>query len=296
MRSEYTELADLIHRSIGVVARGYETELSEGDTVLSKKTAPQTAALKGGAREPNFHTPSAKPQVSGSAIGATTAQTRGPSFGASGDVVEAVTSKPLTRESLVPLLALEKPQAIEAIGALVKDCKLCRLCEKRTKSVPGTGSLSPQVMVIGEGPGADEDRLGLPFVGAAGQYLDKWLDAIELSRYRNAYIANVVKCRPPNNRDPEVDEIESCTPYLDAQIDVLKPAAILVVGRIAAGYLLGREVRMNEVRGKVFSYRGVRFMPTYHPSAVLRSPDLKRAVWEDLKSFKQQLMDGKTGA
>jgi len=179
-------------------------------------------------------------------------------------------------------------EALAALYATVKLCTLCKLCKGRTMAVPGMGVLDPQVLVIGEGPGADEDRTGLPFVGAAGQYLDKWLEAIDLSRTTNCHIANVVKCRPPANRDPEPEEISSCTPYLRAQINILKPKALLVVGRVAAGYLLGHSVRMNEIRGMFYTFESVPWMATYHPAAVLRDSSLRKPVWQDLKAFKSR--------
>ena len=151
------------------------------------------------------------------------------------------------------------------------------------------GVESPDVMVVGEGPGADEDAQGLPFVGKAGQYLDKWLDAIQLSRHTNCFIGNVVKCRPPMNRDPQPDEIAACLPYLERQIALLKPRFILTVGRISSSVLTGQEAGIGRLRGRTYSFHGIPLIPTYHPSAVLRDPSLRRPVWDDLRRLKAEL-------
>jgi DNA polymerase len=182
-------------------------------------------------------------------------------------------------------------EPVSAIAARIASCTLCDLCKTRTNTVPGIGVERPIVLVIGEGPGADEDAKGEPFVGKAGQLLDKMLSAIDLSRDTNCYIANVVKCRPPMNRDPLPEEAAACAPYLAAQIDALKPRAILAVGRIAAQNLLGTTSGIGQLRGRFFDYHGIPLMPTYHPSALLRDETLKRPAWEDLKKFKTELLD-----
>ena len=145
-------------------------------------------------------------------------------------------------------------------------------------------------MIVGEGPGGDEDIKGIPFVGAAGQYLDKWLSAINLDRHRDCFIGNIVKCRPPGNRDPEPDEIYKCLPYLERQIALLKPDIILTLGRISGRILTGEDSGIGRMRGRVYTYNGIPVIPTYHPSAVLRYPEkYKRAVWEDLKKLRSEL-------
>ena len=168
----------------------------------------------------------------------------------------------------------------------VAGCRLCGLCERRTNTVPGEGVASPTVMVIGEGPGAAEDRSGRPFVGPAGQYLDKWLAAIQLDRRSNCFIANVVKCRPPGNRDPQPDEVATCMPYLERQIDALKPKALLAVGRVAANHLLGVTRSLAQHRSERYEHRGRPLFVTYHPSAVLRDPSLRSPVWDDLRKLR----------
>ena len=180
-------------------------------------------------------------------------------------------------------------EALAAIGDEVSGCRLCRLCEGRTTAVPGEGVPTPEVMVIGEGPGAAEDRSGRPFVGPAGQYLDRWLAAIELDRRRNCFIANVVKCRPPGNRDPHPDEVAACMPYLARQIDLLRPRALLAVGRVAANHLLGVARTLAEHRSGRHEHRGLPLFVTYHPSAVLRDSSLRAPVWEDLQKLRAHL-------
>ena len=179
--------------------------------------------------------------------------------------------------------------ALENIARKIAVCKRCRLCEGRRNTVPGIGVQKPLVLVIGEGPGADEDASGEPFVGKAGQLLDKMLAAINLSRHTNCFIANIVKCRPPNNRDPMPDEAEACRSFLDAQISVLKPKMILTVGRIAVQNILNTTTGINKLRGQFFEYRDIPLLPTYHPSALLRNEEMKRPAWEDLKKFRARL-------
>jgi DNA polymerase len=180
-------------------------------------------------------------------------------------------------------------ESLEAIAAEIRGCRHCRLCENRTRTVPGTGVVRPLVMVIGEGPGEEEDLQGKPFVGPAGKYLDKWLESIGLSRGTNAYIANIVKCRPPGNRDPSPEESDACMPYLLRQVKAAGPKTILAVGRVAAQNLLRTGEGIGRLRGQPGTWRGLPFLATYHPSAVLRDPQLRRPVWEDLKTL-QRLM------
>jgi uracil-DNA glycosylase len=184
-----------------------------------------------------------------------------------------------------------EPMTLESVAEEISRCEKCRLASTRKHTVPGVGVGAPAVMVIGEGPGADEDERGEPFVGKAGQLLDKMLASIELSRATNCFIANIVKCRPPQNRDPLPDETEPCSGYLRAQIEILRPAAILAVGRIAAQNLLGTTEGIGKLRGRFFEYRGIPLFPTYHPSALLRDESLKRPAWEDLKTFKARLLE-----
>jgi uracil-DNA glycosylase family 4 len=177
------------------------------------------------------------------------------------------------------------------IAAQVRACTRCALHRGRRQAVPGEGAANPMVLVIGEGPGAEEDATGRPFVGPAGRLLDRMLKAIELDRSTNCFIANVVKCRPPGNRDPLPEESAACLPYLRRQIAALRPRAILAVGRVAAQTLTGLTAGVGELRRRQLSYEGVPLAVTYHPSAVLRDSSLRRPVWEDLKRLKSTLGD-----
>lgn len=182
--------------------------------------------------------------------------------------------------------------SMQAIVDEVAVCKKCDLYLTRTNTVPGMGNPHADLMIIGEGPGGDEDKQGLPFVGAAGQYLDKWISAIGLTRMEHCYIANIVKCRPPANRDPSGVESKACLPYLYRQIEVVKPKVIMTLGRIASKILLNTETGITVLRGKVHRYKNIPVVPTYHPAAVLRNMDfLRRPVWEDLQRLKQVLED-----
>ncbi len=172
-------------------------------------------------------------------------------------------------------------------------CAACALSASRNKVVFGEGASSPVVLVVGEGPGAEEDSQGLPFVGASGKLLDKMLSSIGLSRDKNCYIANVVKCRPPNNREPAPDERAACMPFLREQIRLLSPKAILCAGRTAAQALLGTAEGINRLRGGAHEYEGIPLIATFHPSALLRDDTLKRPAWEDLKRLRAVIADGR---
>ena len=168
------------------------------------------------------------------------------------------------------------------LAANVADCRACALCEGRQQAVLGIGDLQPDWLFVGEGPGAEEDRKGEPFVGQAGRLLDAMLAAIDLERRRNVYIANTVKCRPPDNRTPEPDEIAACWPYLARQIELLAPKLIVALGKPAAQSLLGREAKIGAERGKLHTYRGAQLIVTYHPAYLLRNLADKAKSWEDL--------------
>ena len=169
-----------------------------------------------------------------------------------------------------------------ALKEAVAQCRDCPLHAKRNKTVFGVGDENADWMFIGEGPGADEDALGDPFVGQAGKLLDNMLAAIELKRGDNVYIANVVKCRPPGNRNPEPAEALSCEPFLQRQIELLKPRLIVALGRVAAVNLLARDASVASMRGRVLEYNGTPLIVTYHPAYLLRSLTEKAKAWEDL--------------
>lgn len=180
-----------------------------------------------------------------------------------------------------------------SLRAMVKDCTRCKLCATRTNTVFGVGPENAPLMVVGEGPGADEDVQGEPFVGRAGKLLDEMLSAIGRSRRENVFIANVVKCRPPGNRDPESDEVEACRPYLEQQIRLVKPRLIVGLGRIAAQRLLATDTPLSRLRGPLHSYGNdnIPLFITYHPAYLLRSPREKAKSWDDLKKVWRYLRD-----
>jgi uracil-DNA glycosylase family 4 len=185
-----------------------------------------------------------------------------------------------------PLLSTdEKRSRLQAMDeSEVRDCRLCRLCETRTKSVFGEGDVDASIFFIGEGPGENEDLTGRPFVGKAGQLLDKMISAMGLRRDQ-VFIANIVKCRPPNNRVPAPDEVATCTPYLERQLEIIRPRVIVTLGLPAAKYMLQSNSTMGKLRGQWHSWRNIKLMPTFHPAYILRSytPQTRAAVWSDLQ-------------
>ena len=178
--------------------------------------------------------------------------------------------------------------ALRAIRDEIGDCTRCPLHERRSNLVFGVGNPNARLMFIGEAPGAEEDRKGEPFVGKAGQLLTKMIHAMTLRR-EDVYIANVVKCRPPGNRDPKPDEIATCRGYLDKQIDAVAPELIVCLGRVAPSALLGRDVRITKERGTWHEYRGVPVLLTLHPAYLLREPTAKRDAWGDLQQVMKRL-------
>jgi len=176
----------------------------------------------------------------------------------------------------------QPPETLEAIREDIGDCRRCTLCRSRTRIVFGAGSPQARLMFIGEGPGQEEDRAGEPFVGAAGQLLNRIIAAIKLRR-EDVYIANVVKCRPPENRLPAPDEIATCSPFLRRQIAAIRPVLICLLGSCAAQSLLNTTESISRLRGRFFELQGIRVLPTFHPAYLLRNPEKKRAVWEDMQ-------------
>ena len=177
---------------------------------------------------------------------------------------------------------------LEELASWLAGCERCGLCAKRRTIVFGEGDPGAALMFIGEGPGAEEDRTGRPFVGQAGQLLDAMVRALGLDR-PDVYIANVVKCRPPGNRDPQDEEMAACSPFLDRQIDLIGPRVIVALGRIAAQRLTGTTKPIGVLRGRWTSYRGIPLLPTFHPAYLLRQPLEKRKVWDDLKTVHRRL-------
>ena len=179
-------------------------------------------------------------------------------------------------------------KTLEQIREELGDCTRCRLCEGRKNIVFGVGNPNAQLMFIGEGPGRDEDIQGEPFVGRAGQLLTKIIEAMGMKR-SDVYIGNVIKCRPPENRTPLPDEIATCIPFLHQQIDSIRPKAIVCLGAVAYKSLLQTEAPISRMRGQWQEYKGIKVMPTYHPAFLLRNPDAKRLVWEDMKKVRDTL-------
>lgn len=178
---------------------------------------------------------------------------------------------------------------LQKIAAEIAVCKKCRLCESRTNTVPGQGSTHPEIMFIGEGPGADEDEQGLAFVGRAGQLLTQIIEAMGYTR-DEVFIGNVVKCRPPDNRAPMPDEMAACLPYLERQIALLRPKVIVALGATAVkGLFDDPKVAITKIRGSWMKYHGIDTMPTFHPAYLLRNPPAKREVWEDMKTVLRHL-------
>jgi uracil-DNA glycosylase family 4 len=183
------------------------------------------------------------------------------------------------------------PASYEELRTTALACTRCRLSETRTQVVFSDGAVEARLVVVGEAPGANEDATGLPFVGAAGQYLDLLLASVDLSRRESVYICNVLKCRPPGNRNPMPDEIEACTPYLRKQLELIAPEALLAVGTFAAQALTGLQKPLGRLRGEIHGYQGIPLVVTYHPAALLRNPGWTRAFWDDLQLLRR-VLDG----
>ncbi len=197
-------------------------------------------------------------------------------------VPESVASPPEFAPGEPAAAATPAGMTWDELGAAVAACRRCRLCEARKQAVLGVGDIAADWLFVGEGPGAEEDQRGEPFVGQAGKLLDNMLAAIGLRRGRDVYIANAVKCRPPENRTPAPDEAAACRPYLERQIELLQPKLIVALGRPAAQTLLQTEVKIVAARGKLHDYRGIPLIVTYHPAYLLRTLMDKAKAWEDL--------------
>lgn len=200
----------------------------------------------------------------------------GPSADAPPAPADAVGNDPAVRDARIATLAFD------ALADDIALCRACGLCATRNRTVPGVGTVDAQWMFVGEAPGADEDAQGEPFVGAAGQLLDNMLAAVGLARGNGVFIANVLKCRPPNNRTPDPLEAAACRPYLDRQIALVGPTLIVALGKSAACTLLGIDASVASLRNRVHRYRGTALIVTYHPAYLLRTPADKAKAWEDL--------------
>jgi len=183
---------------------------------------------------------------------------------------------------------IRKESVLEKVELDVISCRLCGLSKGRNNAVFGAGNSKAELMYVGEGPGYEEDMQGLPFVGRAGKLLTKIIEAMGLKR-RDVYITNIVKCRPPQNRNPLPTEILSCEDYLKRQIEIIKPKVVCALGKVAAQALLKTQEPITRLRGKFFFYKGIKVMPTFHPAYLLRNPQDKRLVWQDMKKIMAEL-------
>ena len=209
------------------------------------------------------------------------------------EVVEAPAAPPARRSATPASPAVASPPAVEApreeaprldeVRRALGDCKRCKLCSGRKNLVFGVGNPKARLVFVGEGPGAEEDNQGIPFVGAAGQLLTKMIAAMGYTR-DEVYICNVVKCRPPGNRNPEPDEIQACQPFLEAQLSAIRPSVIIALGKFAAQTLLRTDTPITRLRGQWREYVGIPLMPTFHPAYLLRNPAEKKPAWADLQA------------
>lgn len=263
----------------------FQRECGDVTVELEPETVAALAACK---KKPRTSPPAGKPRADGSATAEARA-TRRPTPAAAAPVAPAPGRKPAAAAA-----------ALAEIAAAAAACRKCALCRERTTVVPGQGNASsPDVLFIGEAPGAEEDRQGLAFVGRAGQLLTKMIGAMGYTR-DEIFIANICKCRPPNNRQPAVDEMAACLPFLKAQIAVIRPRVIVAMGNTAILGLLGSS-GITRLRGIWSMFEGIPLMPTYHPAYLLRFPSVKREAWDDLKKVLKRLdrpvpaPDAKTG-
>lgn len=210
------------------------------------------------------------------------------------EIVKKETVKKEVKEKVTDSnISFENACSIDELNGMINNCQKCSLGSTRTKFVFGVGNPNADAMLIGEAPGADEDKQGEPFVGRAGKLLNDILTAINFQR-SEVYIANILKCRPPNNRDPLPSEEETCKPYLMKQIELIKPKVILCLGRVAANALLDKKITLGAFRENNYEINGIQVVVTYHPAALLRNPNWKRGCWDDVKKFRK-IYDELTG-
>jgi uracil-DNA glycosylase len=245
-----------------------------------RRNQPATLAGVPLAAEVEAGSPPAGTEVAVKAVPAKTVA-KTPAAAVVAESVPQVRERPSVSISPVDVLGDGNPDWPE-LKQRVRDCNACRLRAGCTQTVFGVGDEKADWLFVGEGPGADEDAQGEPFVGQAGKLLDNMLVAIGLKRGKNVYIANIVKCRPPGNRTPAADEVAQCMPYLQRQIELIQPKMIVALGKVASNALLGRDATLAGLRGKVHVYQGTKLVVTYHPAYLLRSPTEKAKAWQDL--------------
>lgn len=203
-------------------------------------------------------------------------------------VPEIVSLPPVKSVKSLSVISQTKSESMDDLRIQLQDCTLCELSRERNRVVIGRGNPQAELVFVGEAPGREEDQQGQPFVGEAGRLLDRIIFAMGLSS-DEIYICNLIKCRPPNNRDPQADEIATCEPFLQRQLAIIKPQVIVALGRFAAQTLLATAKPISKMRGQWYSYENIALMPTYHPAYLLRSPAEKKWVWEDMKQVMARL-------
>ncbi len=198
---------------------------------------------------------------------------------------------PESAPALAPEISVAEPAGLQVIRHEIGDCQRCKLAPTRMNIVFGSGNPNADIVFVGEAPGSDEDEQGLPFVGRAGQLLTKIIECIDPGNLKreDVYICNILKCRPPNNRNPEPDEITACSPFLRKQLAAIRPKIVCCLGKFAAQYVMQSEVPISKLRGTFHDMDGMRVIATFHPSYLLRSPDKKREVWDDMKAIRAEL-------
>ena len=264
-----------------------QAEIGGTDLFLDELTRKEALELARTAREGAKSVRAGAGGASASAPAAEGAAAASPGQASRRPVADATSPPPETFRGALPVL----PGEYGALKEHAMACTRCRLSETRTQVVFSDGAVDARLVVVGEAPGANEDATGLPFVGAAGQFLDLLLATVDLSREDSVYMANVLKCRPPGNRNPQPDEIAACSPYLKKQLELIAPQALLAVGTFSGQLLTGEQKPLGKLRGEVHSYQGIPLVVTYHPAALLRNAGWTRAFWDDLQLLRT-VMDG----
>ena len=270
-------MADARERYLRIQAElgGKEVILSGGPAVA--RTGGEAVGQAGG--EPDEPTAGEEPTGSGSAAPAPANWRKG---------APPIPTAAGVRVERLPVGGPSPWSSLEDVAREIATCRRCLLCEGRTRTVPGEGSATARLMFVGEGPGQTEDETGRPFVGRAGELLTQIIEAVGLKR-AEVFICNAVKCRPPQNRKPLPDEMAACRPYLERQIDLVKPAVIVALGASAAEALLNSRESLGRLRNRVHSYRDIPLVVTYHPAALLRNPNWKKPTWDDIRIARQLL-------